>query len=199
MIRLIGRRLIIPRGDTGSFTIPVLSKSESDSIGVFTIFNPVTKTRVFQKQVEVQGDVFNIEFNHGETVNLLAGDYLWDIKFYINPIIEDNKVIDGTEVDSYYAAFQIPKCEIRETGDDFMLIEGQPAKIEDLNIILAATEAANVAKIAATEKAEEAAARLAEMVAAIPTKVSELENDSGYLTDVEAISIEELNEITGGE
>jgi bacteriocin-like protein len=37
------------------------------------------------------------------------------------------------------------------------------------------------------------------MIATIPTKVSELENDSGYLTDVEAISIEELNEITGGE
>ena len=61
------------------------------------------------------------------------------------------------------------------------MIEGQPAKIEDLNIILAATEAANAAKVAATEKAEEVAARLAEMVAAIPTKVSELENDSGYL------------------
>lgn len=190
MIRLIQRRLIIPRGDTGTFTVPALSPGQSDSVGVFTIFDPITKTRVFQKQVELQDGVFNIEFDHGDTVNLQAGDYLWDIKFYVNPIIENGKVIDGTEIDSYYAAFQTPKCEIRETGDDFMVIDGQPAKIEDLNIILAATSAANAAKVAATEQAEiaatkasEAAERLEQMIAAIPTKVSELENDSGYLQE----------------
>lgn len=206
MIRVIQRRLIIPRGDTGTFTVPALSPGQAGSVGVFTIFDPITKTRIFQKQVELQENVFNIEFSHGDTVNLQAGDYLWDIKFYKNPIFADNKVIDGEEIDSYYAAFQTPKCEIRETGDAFMSIEGAHADIEDINLILAATQAANAAKDAATEqagiaadKAEEAAARLAEMIAAIPTKVSELENDSGYLTDVEAISIEELNEITGGE
>lgn len=206
MIRVIQRRLIIPRGDTGTFTVPALSPGQAGSVGVFTIFDPITKTRIFQKQVELQENVFNIEFGHGDTVNLQAGDYLWDIKFYKNPIFADNKVIDGEEIDSYYAAFQTPKCEIRETGDAFMSIEGAHVDIEDINLILAATQAANAAKDAATEqagiaadKAEEAAARLAEMIAVIPTKVSELENDSGYLTDVEAISIEELNEITGGE
>ena len=180
MIRVIQRRLIIPRGDTGVFTIPAMTQAEG-AIGVFTIFDPITNTRIFQKQVEIEGENFNISFSHADTVNLQAGNYLWDIKFYKNPILADNKVIDGEEINSYYAAFQAPKCEIRETGDDFLMIEGQPAKIEDLNIILAATEAANAAKVAATEKAEEVAARLAEMVAAIPTKVSELENDSGYL------------------
>ena len=182
MIRVIQRRLIIPRGDTGIFTIPAMTQAEG-AIGVFTIFDPITNTRIFQKQVEIEGENFNISFSHADTVNLKAGEYLWDIKFYKNPILADNKVIDGEEINSYYAAFQAPKCEIRETGDDFLMIEGQPAKIEDLNIILAATEAANAAKVAATEKAEEAAARLAEMVAAIPTKVSELENDSGYLQE----------------
>ena len=180
MIRVIQRRLIIPRGDTGVFTIPAMTQAEG-AIGVFTIFDPITNTRIFQKQVEIEGENFNISFSHADTVNLKAGEYLWDIKFYKNPILADNKVIDGEEINSYYAAFQAPKCEIRETGDDFLMIEGQPAKIEDLNIILAATEAANAAKVAATEKAEEAAAKLEEMVAAIPTKVSELENDSGYL------------------
>ena len=190
MIRVIQRRLIIPRGDTGTFTVPALSPGQAGSVGVFTIFDPITKTRIFQKQVELQGNVFNIEFGHGDTVNLQAGDYLWDIKFYKNPIFADNKVIDGEEIDSYYAAFQTPKCEIRETGDAFMSIEGAHADIEDINLILAATQAANAAKDAATEqagiaadKAEEAAARLAEMIAAIPTKVSELENDSGYLSE----------------
>lgn len=189
MIRVIQRRLIIPRGDTGVFTIPAMTQAEG-AIGVFTIFDPITNTRIFQKQVEIEGENFNISFSHADTVNLKAGEYLWDIKFYKNPILADNKVIDGEEINSYYAAFQAPKCEIRETGDDFLMIEGQPAKIEDLNIILGATEAANAAKVAATEqagiaatKAEEAAAKLEEMKAAMPTKVSELENDSGYLQE----------------
>ena len=189
MIRVIQRRLIIPRGDTGTFTVPALSPGQAGSVGVFTIFDPITKTRIFQKQVELQENVFNIEFSHGDTVNLQAGDYLWDIKFYKNPIFADNKVIDGEEIDSYYAAFQTPKCEIRETGDAFMSIEGAHADIEDINLILAATQAANAAKDAATEqadiaadKAEEAAQRLVELVAQIPTKISELEDDSGHYT-----------------
>ena len=189
MIRVIQRRLIIPRGDTGTFTIPAMTQAE-DAIGVFTIFDPITNTRIFQKQVEIEEENFNISFSHADTVNLKAGEYLWDIKFYKNPILVDNKVIDGEEINSYYAAFQAPKCEIRETGDDFLMVEGQPAKIEDLNIILAATEAANAAKVTATEqadiataKAEEATEKLTELIAAIPTKVSELENDSGYLQE----------------
>lgn len=182
MIRVIQRRLIIPRGDTGTFTVPALSPGATGSVGVFTIFDPITKIRVFQKKVDLDGDVFNIEFGHGDTVNLQAGDYLWDIKFYKDPVIENGKVISGTEIDSYYAAFQTPKCEIRETGDDFMAIEGTPVKVEDLNIILAATQAANAARIAAEASATEAAEKLEQMVAAIPTKISDLVDDSGHYT-----------------
>lgn len=40
MIRLIQRRLIIPRGDTGSFTIPMLENvSKANTIAIFSIFN----------------------------------------------------------------------------------------------------------------------------------------------------------------
>jgi hypothetical protein len=55
--------------------------------------------------VEIEGENFNISFSHADTVNLKAGEYLWDIKFYKNPILADNKVIDGEEINSYYAAF----------------------------------------------------------------------------------------------
>ena len=81
MIRVIQRRLIIPRGDTGVFTIPAMTQAEG-AIGVFTIFDPITNTRIFQKQVEIEGENFNISFSHADTVNLQAGNYLWDIKFY---------------------------------------------------------------------------------------------------------------------
>jgi len=43
MIRLIQRRLIIPRGDTGSFTIPALKSMQPEDVAVFSIYDPLTK------------------------------------------------------------------------------------------------------------------------------------------------------------
>jgi len=42
MIRLVQRRLIIPRGDTGIFTIPVLANSNGVGVAVFSIIDPLT-------------------------------------------------------------------------------------------------------------------------------------------------------------
>ena len=53
MIRLIQRRLIIPRGDTGSFSIPVL-KNSTDNIAVFTIFNEQLIQKYFKNQLIVR-------------------------------------------------------------------------------------------------------------------------------------------------
>jgi hypothetical protein len=62
MIRLIQRRLIIPRGDTGSFTIPALMKAApgTNIIAVFSIFNEIE--RIWTKEYEVQNDTITIEF-----------------------------------------------------------------------------------------------------------------------------------------
>lgn len=121
MIRLIQRRLIIPRGDTGEFSIPVLTNTDTNSIAVFTIFDPLTQTKVFEKQIAVEDETLIINFTHADTVNLPVGKYVWDIKFYINPVFaENNTLIDGEEIDSYYAAFTLPICEIRQTGDNML-------------------------------------------------------------------------------
>jgi len=40
---------------------------------------------------------------------------LWDIKLYRGPKYdEEGKIIGGDEIDSYYAAFSLPVCEIKE-------------------------------------------------------------------------------------
>jgi len=126
MIRLIQRRLIIPRGDTGTFSIPVLKPGQTGSVAVFTIFDDATKTKVFTKEIASEGDVLNITLTHLETVNLQAGKYLWDIKYYSNPVYTDDELTDGEEVDSYYAGFTLPVCEIRETADNFLLADNAP-------------------------------------------------------------------------
>ena len=119
MIRLIQRRLIIPCGDSGSFTIPTQGTVEDGDIAVFSIYDPMTHTTVFEKEfvLEQGASEFQIELTHDETIKLTPKKYLWDIKIYNNPVRdEDNVLIDGSEVNSYYAAFSLPICEIREVA-----------------------------------------------------------------------------------
>ena len=119
MIRLIQRRLIIPRGDTGSFTIPVLGTAENGDIAVFCIFDPMTHKKVFSKNIYPDGENLEITFEHQETAKIRPGKYLWDIQYYKNPEIDDDKIINGEEINSYYAGFSLPVCEIRETAENW--------------------------------------------------------------------------------
>ena len=113
MIRMIQRRLRIPRGDTGSFSIPALVSAREDLqvIAVFSIFNEYE--RIFSKTFPVTDDMVTIEFTHEDTKDLPVGKYFWDIKIYTNPQYDENNVlIDGDSVDSYYAGFKLPECDI---------------------------------------------------------------------------------------
>ena len=167
MIRMIQRRLIIPRGDTGSFSIPYLKTINAGDVAVFTIFDPRTHTKLYQKLIAAEGDILNIAFSHGDTVNLKPGKYLWDIKFYTNPQFVDDELVNGEEIDSYYAGFSLPECEIRQTGDTLLTSDDAPTSTmspESLDIINAAINEvlkdkgiAESAAETATEKANQAA------------------------------------------
>lgn len=135
MIRMVQRRLIIPRGDTGSFSIPYLKHINQGDVAVFTIFDVMTHTKLFQKVVAAEGDVLNIAFSHNETVNLQPGKYLWDIKIYTNPQFVDDELVNGEEIDSYYAGFSLPECEIRETGDSLLVSPKAPTAKLDANAL----------------------------------------------------------------
>lgn len=110
MIRLAHRRLIIPRGDTGSFSVPALT-SGANVIAVFSIFTK--EKRIWTHEYPVEDGMVRINFEHEDTENFPIGKFFWDIKIYVNPRYdEDNVLIDGDEVHSYYAGFQLPECEI---------------------------------------------------------------------------------------
>lgn len=199
MIRLVQRRLIIPRGDTGSFTLPVLPNLNLNNSAIFTIFDMIHHTKVFQKTVNnIDGETFVVRFEHEDTVNLPVGKYFWDVKFYTNPIIIDNIVVSGTEVDSYYAAFTLPLCEIRETGDLFLTADEAPTSTltpESLNILMAA--------ISQTQTNVEHYPKIINgewyVWDATTNDYISANVFADYLTesDIECISIEELNEIIG--
>ena len=119
MIRLIQRRLIIPRGDTGSFTIPTLGTVGEGDIAIFSIYDPMIHSTVFEKEVSATNETITISFEHEDTVKLECKKYLWDIKIYKNPQRdEDGLLINGDEINSYYAAFSLPICEIKEVAQN---------------------------------------------------------------------------------
>ena len=135
MIRLIQRRLIIPRGDTGSFTIPVVGTVEEGDIAVFAIYDPMTRTTVREIRIDISAgaETLEIPFTAKDTVELEPKKYLWDIKVYKNPTeyrtSEGDKIdseeassedipIDAEEIDSYYSAFSLPVCEIKEVAQN---------------------------------------------------------------------------------
>ncbi len=189
MIRLLQRKLIIPRGDTGSFTIPAIAAASASDVAVFTIFDRLTRTKAFQKRIAVDGAQLKVEFNHNETVNLVPGHYVWDIKFYKNPIYADEELINGEEIDSYYAGYSLPECEIRETGDDLLIspdaAQGELTP-EQLDIITAAITEASNAKIEAQNKAAEAATSADEADASARSAAEQAENAAQSATEAAA-------------
>lgn len=195
---MIQRRLIIPRGDTGSFSIPYLKAINPGDVAVFTIFDIRTKTKMYQKLIAAEGDILNIAFTHGDTVNLKPGKYLWDIKFYTNPQIIDDELVNGDEIDSYYAGFSLPECEIRETGDTLLTSDDAPTSTispESLNIINAAINEILNTKRAAVEAAETASSKADEAAesAESASNSASAANQSAELAEARVNEIENLS------
>lgn len=119
MIRVIQRRIMIPRGDTGSFSIPTLIKTEEGDIAVFSVFDSLTQTTVLEKIIPATEGTLTIPFEHEDTANLEPGKYNWDIKIYCGPKYdEDGVLIGGENIHSYYSAYSLPIFEITEITEN---------------------------------------------------------------------------------
>lgn len=116
-MRMIGTRIILPKGDTGFFTLPTRGKVNKGDIAVFSVKNPLTQTTVLEKHFDASEDHLLIRFEHEDTKELNTGKYLWDIKIYRSPIYdEDGLLIDAIDIDSYYSAFSQPQLIIKEVA-----------------------------------------------------------------------------------
>lgn len=119
MIRLIKRRLIIPRGDTGSFSIPTQGTVSENDIAIFTIFNSMTKKTELIKIIQASAPTLTFSFNSEDTYNIKPGKYNWDVTIYKEPQYDEEGILVGAaEVNSYYSAFKLPICEITEVALD---------------------------------------------------------------------------------
>jgi hypothetical protein len=121
MIRIIGTRLLIPKGDTGFFSLPNKGIFSEDDVAVFSVRDPLTQTTVIEKLIDASSSFLLIEIEKEDTFKLNAGKYYWDIKLYRRPIYdEDNLLIDALEVDSYYSAFEQPLLIIKEVSKNYV-------------------------------------------------------------------------------
>jgi hypothetical protein len=121
MIRLTHRRLIIPKGDTGTFSVPLLYPINNGDLAVFSIFDPLTKITVRNINIPLNGEEEYIEIPliREDTINLEPKKYFWDIRIYNNPEYdEENLLVNGEQINSYYGGFSLPICEIKEVAED---------------------------------------------------------------------------------
>ena len=120
MIRIIGRRLIIPKGDTGFVTLPFCDSHEGQSIAIFSVKNMLTKKTVIEKIIDIFEDYILIEFKKDDTEKLEPGKYFWDVKIYTNPEYDDDGlIINASEINSYYSAFEEPILIIKEVAKNY--------------------------------------------------------------------------------
>ncbi len=85
--------------------------SRENAIAVLSIFN--AQEVIYQQTQPINSDTITFTFEHEDTKNLRIGNYNWDVKIYTNPQYNNNNIlINGDQVHSYYAAFKLPICEI---------------------------------------------------------------------------------------
>ena len=121
MIRLVGTRITLPKGDTGSFMLPTRGQVDQGDIAVFSVKDPLTQTTVIEKYIDASNKFLLISLELEDTIKLSAGKYFWDIKIYRSPKFdEDGILIDAVEIDSYYSAFKQPLLIIKEVAKNYV-------------------------------------------------------------------------------
>lgn len=88
-------------GDTGSISVrPKGYSFESADRALFTVKNH-KKEEVMSRLLPIENGVVTIRFEHGDTKDLPAGEYKWDLRFYIQPQYDQQeKLIGGEEVET---------------------------------------------------------------------------------------------------
>ena len=116
MIRIIGNRIMIAKGDTGYFSIPnIYVEDNEQDIAVLTVYDKLYKTKVIEKIVYANKDLLTFSFASADTLKLEPRTYYWDITVYHHPVYdEDGFPIAGAIVNSYYGArAKLPKFIIK--------------------------------------------------------------------------------------
>lgn len=118
MIRVVQRKLIIPQGDTGEFTIPTQGIVSEGDVAILAIYDNLEHKTVLEKKIAATAETLTFKFETEDTLNIEPEErgnrYSWDIVIQRNPLYDDNdELVHYDDVDSYYAAYKLPPCVIK--------------------------------------------------------------------------------------
>lgn len=115
MIRIIGNRIMLAKGDTGIISIPNIYQHKHYALAVLTVYDKLYKTKIIEKITLANQEYLSFTFSSEDTNNLEPRIYYWDITVYLMPVLdEDGFPISGAQVDSYYGSrAKLPKFIIK--------------------------------------------------------------------------------------
>lgn len=89
----------VSRGDTGSITVHTTGyEFGPDDRALFTIKDGNRMT-VRKEVLEIENGDVTIEFTNRQTKMLRTGNYVWDVRFVVDPEFDENDMlVGGTEV-----------------------------------------------------------------------------------------------------
>lgn len=119
MIKVEGRTLVLPQGDTALLAVRVTgAELGPNDRAVFAIYDPDEQREILKKTQVFVDNVAVLKFVNADTQDFEAKDYQWDFRVVIGAVFDaDDNVYDGLEVHSPLAiGGKLPKFRLREVG-----------------------------------------------------------------------------------
>lgn len=98
MFQINGDNIILSLGDTASFDVSATGyEFASNDRALFTVKASDGRI-VYQKAYALEDGVFRVEFHNEDTDSLTPGSYSYDVRYIMNPVYNDGKIVDGDQV-----------------------------------------------------------------------------------------------------
>ena len=111
------KSIIIPRGDTGVFTVSITGEIQPDAVPIFAVSNSFGHTYI-AKQCDISDGVVTVALDNADTKNISGGEYNWDIRLVTRRNADNNDDIyasnDIVAIDSIFSANGLPKFIVTE-------------------------------------------------------------------------------------
>lgn len=99
MFNVTGMTIELSVGDTGAIDFTSTGYTfASEDRAIFTV-RTINGVEIIEEEHELTDGAFTQYFTNSDTDTYTAGNYLWDVRFVINPYRDGNgKIVDGDQV-----------------------------------------------------------------------------------------------------
>lgn len=100
MFRVENNKITITRGDTGSLLVRATDHEfTANDRALFTIANNRRRV-VLQRIYPLVDNAFTVVFAPDDTKDWSAGNYQWEVRYFMNATVEGNRITAGQEVNT---------------------------------------------------------------------------------------------------